>query len=91
MNNSGDRIGDRFKGKKIVAAPQTDTIKYGREMACILDAIGHPEAFVTDMSSIGDFCLDEPEIKQLTIDFGFEVKESDLLIEIAKQLYGQSN
>lgn len=44
---------------------------FGREVSIILDALGHPEAIVTDLSEVGDFLIliyiepkDEESIKE---------------------------
>jgi len=53
----------------------------------ILFIMGHPEALVTDESKIWDFTCFEPEkVKEISKDLGFEVKQSDYLIDIARRL-----
>ncbi len=48
-----------FKGKTVVSPSPDDKI-YSKELEPyvekILEAVGHPEAMVSDMSMIGDFC-----------------------------------
>lgn len=50
---------------KVEPAPQDMTVALGPYVEKVLEAVGHPEAWVSDMSSIGDF---------RPIDFGGESK-----------------
>jgi hypothetical protein len=71
-------------------APSTLVQQYRREIDQILEALGHPEAFVTDASSLGDFPLrddDEgPSLTELRIDLGVRVRRDDRLVEIAERM-----
>lgn len=55
----------------------------------VLDAIGHPEALVTDLSTCGDFWDRdgrEAEAQTLSKKLGFRVSPSDRLIDVAGKL-----
>lgn len=57
----------------------------------IADTVKNPgvrAAYITDLSSISDFC-DETLISELSFQFGFEVQLSDLLIDIAEKIMRQ--
>lgn len=60
------------------------TEEYMAEIDQILEILGHPEALVTDESTISDFAPSEEIIKELNKKIGQTVKKSDLLIYVAK-------
>jgi hypothetical protein len=49
----------------------------------VLEAVGHPEAFVTDLSTVSDFDID-PKI--VSKKLGFKVQEKDCIWEVAKKI-----
>jgi hypothetical protein len=65
-------------------APGDHVHQYGREIRQILEALGDPEAFVTEETRIGDFPLraaDEgPSLTELRIDLGVRVRPDDRLV-----------
>lgn len=74
-----------FNGKKIEIAPQEDTESYQYELEEILGIIGHPEAFITDLSMFGDFDPEDETLEQIGNNFGIDTpKQSDYLVSIAK-------
>jgi hypothetical protein len=56
----------------------------------ILDALGHPEALVTDESRLRDFPLreddEDPSLTELRIDLGVRVRRDDRLVDIAHRM-----
>lgn len=77
---------EKFKDYKFEMAETDQTEDYWEQIDAILDALDHPEALVTDLSSFGDFMLDEDELKCLSEKFEMEIKEETLLINVAKFL-----
>ena len=81
------------KNKKIELAPTDECEKYQEQIMKVLKVLGHDEALVTDMSSIGDF-LDvfgskkqtQSRLKQISKKLGFEVSTNDLIVEVAKEI-----
>jgi len=53
----------------------------------VLEILGHPESLVTDESKIFDFTFSEPEkAKEISKKLGFEVKQSDYVVDVAEKL-----
>lgn len=48
--------------------------------------LGHPEALVTDLSTIGDFGLDDDERFAASDRLGVALSDDDYLYEIARRL-----
>jgi hypothetical protein len=42
-------------GRKITAAPRTETARNRAWVVKVITALGHPEAWITDLSIVGDF------------------------------------
>ncbi len=65
---------------------------YLEEADCVLRFLNHPEAMVTDLSTVGDFVMnydDEEDVKQLeklSKKLGFEVKLNTTLVDICEKL-----
>ena len=82
----------RFKGMKFEMAPQDRVEDYKYELEDILEVLGHPEALITDLSSISDFYpLDRKEtaecMERISRAFGIEVaKPNELLVDLAKRV-----
>jgi hypothetical protein len=76
--------------RELESAPGDLVRQYRREITQILEALGHPGAFVTDESVLSDFPLrDEDEGPSLTerrIDLGVRVRPDDRLVDIAQRL-----
>jgi hypothetical protein len=71
----------------------TDQIeKYPVEADKLLEILGHEEALITDMSTFGDFILNEtPEEDQMALwnvskALGFQVKLSDTLVSACERM-----
>jgi hypothetical protein len=71
-------------------APANCVAQYRAEIDTILEALGHPEAFVTDESMVSDFPLrnddDGPSLTELRIDLGVRVRRDDLLVDVAQRM-----
>jgi hypothetical protein len=52
----------------------------------VLNALNHPEALVTDLSTIGDFGLDDDERSAASSTLGVIVSDADYIYEVAKRL-----
>ena len=78
-------------------ADQDLTQEFAPEIHLILVALGHPEAFVTDLSSVSDFtCVFDSKDERLadaqrrlgliSKKYGFDITTSDLLVDIARKM-----
>jgi hypothetical protein len=71
-------------GRKIYMGPENKLEKInGIKIMKVLEAVGHPEAFVTDLSTVSDFDID-PKI--VSKKLGFKVQEKDCIWEVAKKI-----
>lgn len=52
----------------------------------VLNAIGHPEALVTDLSTIGDFGLEDDECSSASVLRGVILSDADYIYEVAQRL-----
>ena len=75
-----------YEGRKIVAASTEYVDKNASKMAKLLQMIGHPEAWVSDESDLGDFMLDTWELEQLCNKLGFKVSDGDRLLDIVRKM-----
>lgn len=73
-------------GKKIRQAPREKVEKYESLIAEILEVLGHPEAWVSDLSTIGDFDLTPGELEVASQILGASLSEEMLLVEIAEEI-----
>lgn len=64
--------------------------QYRREIAQILEALGHPAAVVTEETRLSDFPLQEepatPTVMEVQIATGIRVRPQDRLIDIARRM-----
>lgn len=86
---------------KIVPAPRKITKVIGPYIAKVLEAIGHPEAWVSDMSSIGDFApmnfgdeeseVDEYQefVDKVSLKLNMKVEKGEGVVDIAMRLMAQ--
>jgi len=85
------------KNKKIELASTDNTDQYEREIGVILKLLGHPEALVTDESSVWDFLahfggekenekFNKKMLNKISGRLGIDVNGNDLLIDIAKKI-----
>jgi len=56
----------------------------------VLTALGHPEALVTDLSTVGDFCLEDDERSAASGRLGVALSDDDYVYEIAGCLRDQA-
>lgn len=77
---------------KITFAQRLKIDEYEPEVSKILEILGHPEAFITDESTLGDFIYKEsqPEFVKLERVIGYHIKLIDYLWELAKDLREES-
>lgn len=52
----------------------------------MFSACGHPEALVTDLSTIGDFGLEDDEGGTASSKLGLMLSDADYMYEIARRL-----
>jgi hypothetical protein len=78
------------QGRKIYMAPQSKVSRYGLFMPYVLRTLHHPEAFVTDLSSVYDFDPSPKVIKTLRTMSKYRVDEDTKLWVIAKALQEQA-
>jgi hypothetical protein len=85
------KLDTALKFKKIEIAPEVKLKKIDlKVLKYTLKLLGHPEALITDESIVGDFlfAFDEKmrlKLKKLSEIFGFEIKSSDYIWQIAKK------
>jgi hypothetical protein len=87
--SKAEKVGDRFKGKQIVLAPQDKVEELSHYIALILEAIGHSEALVTDESTIYDFSLEQDEMERAIEELEMEFTTDDYLIDIAEKMHNR--
>lgn len=73
-----------FAGKTIVIGAQDRIEQYPEQCRRILEAIGHPEAWVSDISEVADFELDDDELAAAGAALGFPVSHDDFLVDLAE-------
>jgi hypothetical protein len=69
---------------ELASAVLVDALKSYVEL--VLNALGHPEALVTDLSTIGDFGLDDDERSAASDKLGVALSDDDSVYEIARCL-----
>ena len=84
-----------LRGTKIRIAGQTEVNLLETEIERVLDAVGHPEALVTDRSCLWDFPLgpeDEgcPTVAEIQATLGVEIHQSDRLVDVAWRMRNKS-
>ena len=52
----------------------------------VLNALGHPETLVTDLSMIGDFGLDDDDRFAASDKLGIALSDDDYIYEVARRL-----
>ena len=77
--------------KKIRLASQAKCNKYKREVDEILNALddieeGWASSLITDESSFADYSLTDYEISLLSFKLQENIKEADLIVDIAKKM-----
>jgi hypothetical protein len=69
---------------ELASAVLVDTLESYVEL--VLNALNHPEALVTDLSTIGDFGLDHDERCAASARLGVTVSDADYIYEVAQRL-----
>ncbi len=76
------------KRKKItkIELAENDKIELLRKYVDkVLEALGHPEALVTNESQVWNFTSDNNELKQLSKKLKFSVDENDYIWQLAER------
>lgn len=78
----------RKRDRVVIDLAPTDRVdQLAPEIEKVLEALGHPEALVTDQSAIGDFgVMEQHEIDWIAGFLGVEVQRRDYLVTIAQRL-----
>ena len=79
-----------LKNKNIVFASQENIKSLTQWVRVVLTAIGYPTAFVTDLSKVGDFCLEDDELQEVSEKLGFSVSHNDFVVDLARKLKEQA-
>jgi DNA-binding transcriptional ArsR family regulator len=79
------RISKELKKFELASTELVD--KFTEEVDIILTILGHPEALVTDLSSVRDFPITKTKLKKLSNLIGYVVEETHLIGELARDLY----
>jgi len=76
-----------IRGKKVQFASQDQVADLGPYLERILLALGHPGAWISDLSAVSDFGLDDDEYAKLGQALGVPVVRGDsLLVDIAQRM-----
>lgn len=75
-----------MKTRMIVMASQEKINALGDKVDKVLTALGHPEALVTDESTVWDFIFDEADLHDISSRLGFDVHGDDYVWELAEKL-----
>lgn len=78
----------RFAGKTFYMASQERVARLSEHVQRVLDALGHSEALVTDMSSVGDFNLEPDERALANAALGLALSDDMLIADVAEILAG---
>lgn len=73
---------------ELASSVLVDTLEEYVEL--VLNALGHPEALVTDLSTIGDFGLEDDERCAASAQLGVTLSDDDYVYEIARRLRDQA-
>lgn len=73
-------------GMEMRIAPEGKVRMYREGVNEVLDFIGHPEAFVTDWSTVGDFTRDMWTLTLLSMHTGIRVSDYTYVWQLGKVL-----
>ena len=80
-----------LKGYEIKFAPQDGVNSYPEGIGKVLEAVGYPEAFVSDMSIIGDFSLTDEELAAASEKLGIPLSHDDYIFVVAVKVSEKLN
>jgi hypothetical protein len=81
------RMNDAIRAGHVHLAGQHEVDVFGEELKLILDVLGHPEALVTDLSSVSDFGRrNKRRLYRISRTLGVPVGWDDLLVDIAARM-----
>ena len=97
---SDKKLLNKLKNAKIEMASTDDVEKYQKEIRVILKILGHPEALVSDESSVWDFLShfgskeenkehNQEMLEKISCMLVLDIKSGDLLVDIAKRIRSQ--
>jgi len=80
-----------MNNKKIIWGSEDKVKKYNKEVNQILNCLddieeGYGLSLVTDESSFLDFDLTKEQLDQLSFELQQEIKEDDLIVDVAKKI-----
>ena len=75
-----------LKGYTVKSVKISKVKQYSEYIDIVLDALGHPEAYVTDESTIWDFMLTKKTIADMKLKFKVPVSNKDYIWKIAERL-----
>lgn len=82
-----------LKGRTFECAPQQRVARLDAYVQRVLDALGHPEAFVTDQSTLGDFYRaadpdSDAKLARVAERLGLMLSFDDYIADVAERLMG---
>lgn len=84
-----EQIQQLVKEKKIVFAPQDKLGPLQPWLTKIREALHIKSWWISDESTIGDFGLDDEQLRELCDTLGMEVSHKDYLVAVAERLRDQ--
>ncbi|HKU69184.1 MAG TPA: hypothetical protein VJP85_15535 [Candidatus Baltobacteraceae bacterium] len=67
-------------------APSLEVEDLAPQVERVLEALGHPEAWVSDESTVDDFGFDDAELAAAARELGVAVQHDDYILDIARRL-----
>jgi len=77
---------NRKESVRIELAAQDRVAELEPEIDRVLEALGHPEALVTDLSMFSDFGFTDAEADEVSATLGIAVSRRDYLVDAAQRL-----
>lgn len=74
------------EGVVLEAAEDGQVEALGPYVQRVLDVVGFPTAWVSDLSCVGDFPVDEDDCQEFARTLGVPVALDDYLVEVARRL-----
>lgn len=83
-----------YLGRDVYLAPSDEIKEAGSTVDRLLEMLasfmgwedGGEHVFVSDESTLGDFCLDDDDLEKLSIQVGFKVGPGDYVYDIANRM-----